>query len=85
VVVLETILIVGFMVSGKDYAPLLTNVPSEQVSTIVEKLNAKNVPFQLKDDGKTILVPRDLLHATQMTLMSEIASPKLGNIGLEIF
>ena len=85
VVVLATILIVGFMVSGKDYAPLLTNVPSEQVSTIVEKLNAKNVPFQLKDDGKTILVPRDLLHATQMTLMSEIASPKLGNIGLEIF
>ena len=30
-----------FMASGKDYAVLLTNIPSDQVPAIIEKLNAK--------------------------------------------
>ncbi|MFN8945168.1 MAG: flagellar basal-body MS-ring/collar protein FliF [Pseudobdellovibrionaceae bacterium] len=73
------------MASGQDYVPLLTNVPSDQVSTIISKLTEKNVPFQLRDDGKTIAVSKDLLHSTQMTLMSEIGSSSLGSVGLEIF
>ncbi len=74
-----------FMVSGRDYAALFTNIPNDQVATIVSKLNEKNIPYQLKDGGKTVTVPKDLLHSTQMTLMSEIGSPKLGNLGLEMF
>lgn len=74
-----------FMASGKDYVPLFTNIPTEQVSTIVGKLNEKNVPFQLRDGGKTKKKKKELLHSTQMTLMSEIGSPKMGSIGLEIF
>ncbi|KYG66205.1 flagellar M-ring protein FliF [Bdellovibrio bacteriovorus] len=74
-----------FMASGKDYVPLFTNIPSEQVSSMVAKLNEKNIPFQLRDEGKTIAIPKELLHSTQMTLMSEIGSPKMGSIGLEIF
>jgi flagellar M-ring protein FliF len=74
-----------FMASGKDYAVLLTNIPTDQVTTIIEKLNAKNIPYQLKDDGKTVTVPKDYLHATQMQLMSEVGSTKMGSIGLELF
>lgn len=74
-----------FMASGKDYVPLFTNIPSEQVSTVVAKLNEKSIPFQLRDDGKTVAIPKELLHSTQMTLMAEIGSPKMGSIGLEIF
>lgn len=74
-----------FMASGKDYVPLFTNIPSEQVSSVVGKLNEKNIPFQLRDDGKTVAIPKELLHSTQMTLMAEIGSPKMGSIGLEIF
>lgn len=73
------------MSSGRDYAPLFTNVESDQVATIIAKLNEKNIPFQLRDGGKTLAVPKDLLYSTQMTLMSEIGGPKLGGIGLEIF
>ncbi len=79
------LIVMAVMMSGKDYSPLLTNVPSDQLSMIVEKLNQKNVPFQLRDDGKTVAVPKDLLHATQMSLMSEIGSNKIGNVGLELF
>ncbi len=74
-----------FMLSGKDYAPLLTNVPSDQLTTVIAKLNEKNIPFQLKDDSKTIAIPKELLHSTQMALMSELGSSKIGNIGLELF
>lgn len=74
-----------FMASGKDYAVLLTNVPSDQVTTIIDKLNSRNIPYQLKDESKTILVPKEFLHATQMQLMSEVGSSKMGNIGLELF
>lgn len=76
---------VGFMVSGKDYVPLLTNVPSDQMPTIIGKLSSKNIPYQLKDDGKTIVVPNEFLHATQMQLMSEVGSANMGSIGLELF
>lgn len=79
------LIIVSFMVSGKDFVPLLTNVPSDQISLIVEKLNQKNIPFQLRDDGKTVAVPKELLHSTQMSLMSEIGSSKIGSVGLELF
>lgn len=76
---------VVYMASGKDYAVLLTNIPTDQVPVIIEKLSSKNIPYQLKDDGKTITVPKDFLHATQMQLMSEVGSNKMGSIGLEIF
>lgn len=84
-IALGTLIVMVLMSSGRDYTPLFTNVQSDQVSMIVAKLNEKNVPFQLRDDGKTITVPKDLLYSTQMTLMSEIGGPKMGSIGLEIF
>lgn len=85
VIAMVAFVIIGIMVSGKDYAPLLTNIPTEQLASIVQKLNQKNIPFQLRDDGKTLAVPKELLHSTQMSLMAEIGSDKMGQIGLEIF
>lgn len=76
---------VVFMASGRDYAVLLTNIPPEQVPTIIEKLSSKNIPYQLRDEGKTVTVPQEFLHSTQMQLMSEVGSSKMGSIGLEIF
>ncbi len=85
VIAVGAIITMLFMASGKNFVPLFTNIPSDQVSTMVAKLNEKNIPFQLRDDGKTIAIPKDLLHSTQMSLMSEIGSNKMGSIGLEIF
>lgn len=74
-----------FMLSVNEYVPLLTNVPADQMPMVIQKLTEKNIPFQLKEEGKTIAIPKELLHSTQMTLMSEIGSSKMGSIGLEIF
>ncbi len=73
------------MVTGKNYANLLTNIPNDQLAMIVQKLNEKNIPFQLRDDGKTVAVPQEYLHSTQMSLMAEVGSSKIGTVGLESF
>lgn len=78
-------IMMALMVTGKEFVTLLTNIPNDQLSMIVQKLNEKNVPFQLRDDGKTVAVPKDLLHSTQMSLMAEMGSSKIGTVGLESF
>ena len=56
-VAVVTLGIVIFMTSGKDYAILLSNVPADQVPTIIEKLTSKNIPYQLQEGGKTVFPP----------------------------
>lgn len=85
IIVAVAAVVMTVMSSGRDYAPLFTDIPTEQVASIVAKLNEKNIPFQLGDNGKTLSVPKELLYSTQMTLMSEMGSPKMGSLGLEIF
>lgn len=84
-ILIISLIAMAFMVSGKSYVPLFTKIPPDQVTMIVAKLNEKNVPFQLQDQGSTITVPSELLHTTQMALMAEIGSEKMGSIGLEMF
>jgi len=92
-IVIATVIVVAasffmlFMVSGSSYSPLFTNVGSDQTSAIMGKLQAKNIPFKIEDGGKTILVPRELVSSTQMSLMTEIGNTKVGSIGagLELF
>lgn len=84
-VVLATGAFMLVMVSGQDFVPLMTEVPADQTAIIVDKLQSKNIPFRVQDGGKTIVVPKELLHSTQMTLMTELGSGKIGQIGLELF
>lgn len=85
VVVLVSAGFMLLMVSGTDYVPLLHDVPADQTAMLLEKLHSKNIPFRTSDDGKTISVPKELVHSTQMALMSEVGSGKIGTIGLELF
>lgn len=82
--------IIGFMVviavvTKKDFVPLFTNVATDQMPVVLANLQAKNVPFKMSDDGRSILVPRELLPATQMVIMEEMGSSKVGSMGLELF
>ncbi len=74
-----------FMVSGTDYVPLFSNIPSDQTATIMEKLQSKNIPYRVQDGGKTIMIPKELIASTQMSMMAEMGSSKTGQLGLELF
>ena len=84
-IVFATAGMMALMMAGTDYVPVLTNVPADQTAVVVDKLQTKNIPFRVQDGGKTISVPKELLHSTQMALMSEIGSGKIGTIGFELF
>ena len=85
VVVLTVAIVVSFAVSTKNYAPLLRNVPSDQLPILMGKLKEKNIPFSIDKDGSTILVPSEFLPATQMSIMSELGNNRIGSMGLEMF
>lgn len=73
------------MSSGSDYSPLLSNVPPEQVSTVLNILRSKSIPHRIENNSGTILVPKAYLHSTQMTIMSEVGAGRIGQVGLELF
>lgn len=85
IIVLASVGFMLVMISGTDYVPLLRDIPDDQTALIVEKLREKSIPFKVQDNGKVILVPKELQHSTYMVLMSEMGSGKIGSIGLELF
>lgn len=84
-VVLIAIASLVYISSGSGYQPLLSNVPTDQMPMLIQKLNAMSVPFELRNNGTAIAVPANLVSAAQMNLMAEVGSSKMGNVGLEVF
>jgi flagellar M-ring protein FliF len=84
-IVLVAAIVLSVMMTGSSHGVLFRNVPSDQLPLVLEKLRQKNIPFKLDDSGNTVLVPQEMLHSTQMSIMSELGTTKLGTIGLEIF
>jgi flagellar M-ring protein FliF len=79
------LVVVTIMVSGSNNVPLFTNVPPEQLPQVVDQLQKRGIPFKLSDSGSTILISKDLLHSTQMAIMTELGGAKVGHVGLELF
>jgi flagellar M-ring protein FliF len=85
VVVAIALAVLSGLLIGTDYVPLFSNVPSDQLPLIVDQLQKKGISFRVSEDSKSVLVPQELLHSTQMSLMTEIGGAKVGQVGLEIF
>jgi flagellar M-ring protein FliF len=77
----------GFLVmraSTPTLAPLYTGLSLEDSSAIVTELQTLNVPFEVRGDGDTILVPRDQITTLRMNLAGS-GLPTKGQVGYEIF
>ncbi len=85
VVFLATVVIVSLMLSGANHEVLFRNVPPDQLAIVIDQLQKKNIPFKMADDGTSITVPKELLHSTQMAIMTEVGSAEVGQVGLELF
>jgi flagellar M-ring protein FliF len=72
------------MFSKPTYAMLFSNLNEQDASKIVQVLKEKSVPFQLDDNGKTILVPKQQLYELRLDLASA-GLPNSSLIGYEIF
>ncbi len=67
-----------------DYQLLYGNLNESDAAEIVNWLKSKNIPYQLKDNGHSILVPAETLHETRLSLASA-GLPQGSGVGYEIF
>jgi flagellar M-ring protein FliF len=79
-------LIIGLvaLVNRPTYGTLFTNLNEGDASKIVEKLKAKEIPYQLDDGGKTVLVPKTQIYDLRLSMAGE-GLPQSSLIGYEIF
>jgi flagellar M-ring protein FliF len=68
----------------QSFGLLYADLDLKDSAQVVSKLDAMNVPYQVKGDGTTILVPADQVARLRLT-MAETGIPHGGSIGYEIF
>ncbi len=83
-VAIAALITISFMGVKKDFVVLLKDVSPDQSVSVISILEAKKIPYQMTDSGKTIMVPNSFLPSTQMLIMSEVGSDSLSQ-GLELF
>ena len=86
---LVCVTILGFIFiiswSGQEELGLLySNLQPGDASAIVEKLKERQLPYQLGNQGTSIMVPRSLLYELRMEMASQ-GLPQGSGVGFEIF
>jgi flagellar M-ring protein FliF len=85
-----TIALVGFFafvilrVTAPVMTPLFTDLTFEDSSSIIKDLERQGIQYEMRNEGATVLVPKDLVARLRMKL-AESGLPKGGGIGYEIF
>ncbi len=78
------ILGLAFWINRPDYRILYSNLGAEDTNRVVKILQTDNVPYQLAENGTTILVPVDQLYDLRIKIAGEGNLVGQG-IGFEIF
>jgi flagellar M-ring protein FliF len=85
-----TLALIGFFaflilrVTAPQMTLLFTDLSYEDSSAIVKDLERQAIPFELKNDGAIVMVPKDRVARLRLKL-AESGLPKGGGVGYEIF
>ncbi|MEN3347830.1 MAG: flagellar M-ring protein FliF [Bradyrhizobium sp.] len=71
-------------VTTPQMTTLFTDLSTEDSSGIIKELERQAIPFELRNDGAIIMVPKDKVTRLRMKL-AEGGMPKGGGVGYEIF
>jgi flagellar M-ring protein FliF len=71
-------------VTTPQMTTLFTDLTSDDSSAIIKDLERQAIPFELRNDGAVIMVPKDKVTRLRMKL-AESNLPKGGGVGYEIF
>ena len=66
------------------YAPAFTGINSTDAVTITQELDRLKTPYELADEGATILVPEDKVDAARISVLGG-ELPLKGAVGFELF
>jgi flagellar M-ring protein FliF len=75
---------VGTRMSAPHYGLLYSDLDLRDSGQIVQKLDALNVPYEVKGGGAQILVPSEQVAKLRMA-MAEAGLPRGGSVGYELF
>ncbi len=85
-----TLVLIGFFgfvimrVTTPPMTTLFTDLSYEDSSAIIKDLERQGIPYDMKNDGSVIMVPKDKVTRLRMKL-AEGGLPKGGGVGYEIF
>lgn len=85
-----TAVLIGFFafvivrVSTPVMAPLFTELSLDDSANILKELDSQGIPYELRADGSTIMVPKPQVTRLRMKL-AETGMPRGGSVGYEIF
>ena len=85
-----TVALLGFFafvimrVTAPQMITLYTDLSYEDSSAVIKELDRQAIPYEMKNDGAVILVPKDRVTKLRMKL-AESGLPKGGSVGYEIF
>ncbi len=71
-------------VAAPAMAPLFTDLSAEDSATIIKDLERQGISYEIRNDGATVMVPKDRVTRLRMKL-AEGGLPKGGGVGYEIF
>jgi flagellar M-ring protein FliF len=77
----------GFLimrVTTPQLTTLFTDLSYEDSSAIIKDLERQGIPFEMRNDGSVLMVPKDKVARLRMKL-AEAGLPKGGGVGYEIF
>ena len=58
-------------IAKPEYAPLYSNLSASDASAVVDKLDSSGIGYQLTNGGNTVMVPKDEVYKTRITLSGE--------------
>jgi flagellar M-ring protein FliF len=76
--------VIGMQVTAPSMAPLYTELSMEDSNRVVNELESHGIPYELRSDGSTVLIPKDQVTRMRMRL-AEAGLPRGGAVGYEIF
>jgi flagellar M-ring protein FliF len=71
-------------VTSPQMTTLFTDLSTEDSSSIIKDLERQAIPYELRNEGAVIMVPKDKVTRLRMNL-AEAGLPKGGGVGYEIF
>jgi len=84
VTVILTFFLLVYWLNQPDYRVLYSRLYPEDASTVVNMLQGEKIPYQLADDGGTIMVPADRVYDLRLKIAGEGNLHGQG-LGFEIF
>jgi flagellar M-ring protein FliF len=70
--------------TAPQMTPLFTDLSTEDSSAIIKDLERQGIPYDIRNDGAIVLVPKEQIARLRMKL-AESGLPKGGGVGYEIF